>query len=188
MAQAAPEAPPPSAGATPGLQYAGFWVRFVAAVVDSLLALAVLIPLLKLIYGRSYSMFSMPDMDAVMNAALRGEQSAALAASAGADTSASLLQWALAAVAVLAFWISRQATPGKMLFRARIVDARTGGKPSAGQLIGRYFSYYLSIFGLGLGFLWIGFDPRKQGWHDKLAGTVVVRPGRGREPVRFTGR
>ncbi|HKF94921.1 MAG TPA: RDD family protein, partial [Gammaproteobacteria bacterium] len=29
---------------------------------------------------------------------------------------------------------------------------------------------------LGLGFLWIAFDKRKQGWHDKLAATVVVRP------------
>jgi uncharacterized RDD family membrane protein YckC len=26
-----------------------------------------------------------------------------------------------------------------------------------------------------LGFIWVGFDPRKQGWHDKLAGTLVVR-------------
>jgi uncharacterized RDD family membrane protein YckC len=43
-------------------------------------------------------------------------------------------------------------------------------------LIGRYFAYYLSTILLGLGFLWIIWDPKKQGWHDKLAGTVVVRP------------
>jgi uncharacterized RDD family membrane protein YckC len=186
MTQAVSPIPASPAGAAPALQYAGFWVRFVAAVVDSALALAVMIPLLKLIYGRGYSVLSLPDMDALVDAALRGEQGTVVA-SASADSSSELLQWALAAIAVLAFWISRQATPGKMLFRAKIVDARTGRKPSAAQLIGRYFSYYLSIFGLGLGFLWVAFDPRKQGWHDKLAGTVVVRPGRGREAVRFVG-
>jgi uncharacterized RDD family membrane protein YckC len=55
------------------------------------------------------------------------------------------------------------------------VDAKTLGKPSNGQLIGRYLSYYLSSIVLLLGFIWVGFDPRKQGWHDKLAGTLVVR-------------
>jgi uncharacterized RDD family membrane protein YckC len=40
-----------------------------------------------------------------------------------------------------------------------------------------------------LGFVWVAFDPRKQGWHDKLAHTVVVRPRkRGTEPVRFDAR
>ncbi len=43
------------------------------------------------------------------------------------------------------------------------------------QLIGRYLGYYVSIFALGVGFLWVAFDPRKQGWHDKMAGTVVIR-------------
>jgi uncharacterized RDD family membrane protein YckC len=55
------------------------------------------------------------------------------------------------------------------------VDAKTGGKPSTGQFIGRYLCYYLSSLLLGLGFIWVAFDSRKQGWHDKLAGTLVVR-------------
>ena len=58
---------------------------------------------------------------------------------------------------------------------ARAEDAKTGGKPSTGQFIGRYLCYYLSSLLLGLGFIWVAFDSRKQGWHDKLAGTLVVR-------------
>lgn len=55
-----------------------------------------------------------------------------------------------------------------------------------GQLIGRYFAYFLSALALCLGFAWIGWNRRKQGWHDKLAGTVVVsRARRGPEPVSF---
>ncbi|MBI4998962.1 MAG: RDD family protein, partial [Rhodocyclales bacterium] len=35
-----------------------------------------------------------------------------------------------------------------------------------------------------LGFVWVAFDRRKQGWHDKLAGSVVVRTKRkGGEPI-----
>ena len=60
-----------------------------------------------------------------------------------------------------------------------------GAKPSTGQLIGRYFGYYVSTIPLFLGFVWVAFDPRKQGWHDKLAGTVVVREKhRAPEPVQ----
>jgi len=53
-------------------------------------------------------------------------------------------------------------------------------------MIGRYFAYFISTIPLCLGFLWITFDRKKQGWHDKLAGTVVVRTlRRGAEPVKF---
>jgi uncharacterized RDD family membrane protein YckC len=65
-----------------------------------------------------------------------------------------------------------------MAFGARVVDAQTGARLTTGQSIGRYLGYYVSIFSLGLGFAWVAVDPRKQGWHDKLAGTVVIRPRR----------
>ena len=86
-----------------------------------------------------------------------------------------LLNWILPAIAVVVFWIYRQATPGKMAISAKIVDATTLGKPSTGQLLIRYLGYYVSLIGLCLGFIWVGIDARKQGWHDKMAGTVVVR-------------
>ena len=97
---------------------------------------------------------------------------------------------AAAVLAVLAFWYYKQSTPGKMVFDAKIVDARTGGKMSAGQMIGRYLGYIVSAIPFGLGFFWVAWDSRKQGWHDKLAGTVVVRskatkPLTQAEPVTF---
>jgi uncharacterized RDD family membrane protein YckC len=73
------------------------------------------------------------------------------------------------------FWIARSATPGKMLLSLKIVDAKTFGPITPGQAIGRYLGYYVSMFGLFLGIFWVGWDPRKQGWHDKLAGTVVTQ-------------
>ena len=76
---------------------------------------------------------------------------------------------------VITFWMVKQATPGKMAVSTRIVDADSGNAASAAQLIGRYFAYFAACIPLGLGILWVAFDRRKQGWHDKLAGTVVVR-------------
>ena len=87
---------------------------------------------------------------------------------------------------MILFWIYKQATPGKMVVSARIVDAETGQTISVGQAIGRYFAYYLSALPMGLGVLWVAFDPKRQAWHDKLAGTVVIRPKRENPvPVHF---
>ncbi|MBC7620480.1 MAG: RDD family protein, partial [Candidatus Saccharibacteria bacterium] len=86
-----------------------------------------------------------------------------------------LLSWVAPAAAIVLFWIYRQATPGKIAIGAHIVDAMTGGKPSTRQLLIRYVGYYVSTIPLFLGMIWVAFDPRKQGWHDKMAGTVVVR-------------
>jgi len=66
------------------------------------------------------------------------------------------------------------------------VHPRTGRLPATKQLIGRYLGYYVSTIPFCLGLIWVAFDPRKQGWHDKLAGTVVVRPRvRGPQAVSF---
>jgi len=97
-----------------------------------------------------------------------------------------ILTWVAPAIAVIVFWMNKQATPGKMALSVRIVDVTTGGPPSAGQCIGRYLAYYVSTIPLALGLIWVAFDNRKQGWHDKLAGTVVIRSKKHRpDPVTF---
>ena len=144
------------ATSTPGAEaprYVGFWARFLAFIVDSIWV--------SIIIGL------------VVAAAFGGSVTAS-----ADDLAGTVIQLLLGAAAIILFWVYRSTTPGKMIVSAIIVDAETLGRPSSGQLIGRYFGYYLSMLALGLGFLWIAFDERKQGWHDKLAGTVVVRkPG-----------
>jgi uncharacterized RDD family membrane protein YckC len=75
----------------------------------------------------------------------------------------------------LILWSKKQATIGKMAIHAIIIDAKTGGKPTTGQFIGRYFALILSALPLGAGFIWVAFDEQKRGWHDILAGTLVVK-------------
>jgi uncharacterized RDD family membrane protein YckC len=80
----------------------------------------------------------------------------------------------LLVIATILFWRYRGATPGKMAISAKIVDARTFGPPSTARLVVRYIAYIVSTVPLCLGFAWIGIDRRKQAFHDKIAGTVVV--------------
>lgn len=149
------------------VEYAGFWIRLGATLIDSVLVMAITFPLLVATYGWEY--FN-PDRNTGMFAG-------------PADF---LITWILPAVAVVWFWMQRQATPGKAALALRVVDAESGASLSLAQSIGRYLAYFVSIIPLGLGLLWVGFDSRKQGWHDKLASTVVIRAKqRGPQAVRF---
>jgi len=133
--------------------YAGFWIRVGAAIIDTILIMIVILPVLITIYGLAYF-----DSTQII---------------AGAWDF--VISYIVPAVIVITFWIYVSATPGKMLLNIKIVDAKTGEQPSKGQFIGRYLGYYVSMIPLFLGIIWVGFDKRKQGWHDKLSGTVVVK-------------
>jgi uncharacterized RDD family membrane protein YckC len=154
-------------------EYVGFWARLVASLVDTVLLGMLIYPVLTMIYGSEY----WTEYLAPLSAALSGSMDA-LAPTPSHGPADVIVSWLLPAVAIVVFWIARQATPGKMLIGAKIVDAETGAPLTRRQAIGRYLGYYVSLFGFGLGFFWVAWDPRKQGWHDKLAGTVVIRARR----------
>jgi uncharacterized RDD family membrane protein YckC len=135
--------------------YAGFWVRLLASIIDGLIILAVSVPLLLGIYGTDY--FVNPEGRMVQGAA---------------DF---LISYVFPLVATVLFWKYRAATPGKMALGLKIVNADDLAPLTTPQAIGRYFAYLPAVLVLGIGLLWVAFDARKQGWHDKLAGTVVIR-------------
>jgi uncharacterized RDD family membrane protein YckC len=148
------------------VEYAGFWIRVGASIIDSILMVAITIPLLGLVYGWQ-PVGSMKYLEA-------------------SGLAYALISWVLPAATIVWFWTQKGATPGKMLLSLKIVDAQTGGKLTIGQSLGRYAGYIIASIPLCLGLLWVAFDRRKQGWHDKLAGTVVIRnKKRGVEPVQF---
>lgn len=77
-------------------------------------------------------------------------------------------------VYMIGFWTWKGQTPGKMAMGIRIVAA-DGGPIGLGRAIIRYLGFFVSAAILYLGFIMIAFDGRKQGLHDKIAGTFVVR-------------
>ena len=135
------------------IKYGGFWVRLCASMIDLLLWIIIISPILWKTYGNA---------NFYTTAFMMG-------------ATGYLLTSILLFLTVILFWRFKSATPGKMLFKLIIVDSETLQKPSTKQLVLRYFGCFISIIPFCLGFIWVAFDRRKQGWHDKLAGTVVIR-------------
>ena len=161
----------------PRPKYVGFWKRFVAFIIDSLAVMVVIVPLLLTVHGQAdWQRLSDALQDALAKAAGGAQVDvAAVVRDAGFSGPLDvLIQVVLPIAAVLAFWKFRNATPGKIVFGAKIVDADTGKAPSDGRLLIRFLGYFVSILTLGIGFLWIAIDRRKQGLHDKIANTLVV--------------
>lgn len=136
------------------IQYAGFWRRFLASAVDNLI--------LSLIgLGISLTLGSDPFP------------------SSAAKNNLELFDIALSTVVFilysLLFWVNYDgSTPGKKLLAIKIVHSE--GKPlNYGISFIRYLGYFVSLIPLGLGYIWVAFDSKKQGWHDKIAGTYVIK-------------
>ena len=134
-------------------KYVGFWKRTVAVLVDTFLIILVTLPILIWVYGIEYlnnEHMEKGSFDFIIN-------------------------YVFPTIAVILLWKYYQATPGKMIFKATIVDAKTGGKPTLKQWIIRYLGYFVSLLPLGLGYFWVAFDKKKQSFHDKLANTLVIQ-------------
>jgi uncharacterized RDD family membrane protein YckC len=142
----------------PEFQYVGFWKRILASLVDTVIAMIVL-TIAFWIYQR-------------WNRPLTGGYRF-------------LVEMVFELAVVVWLWKKYGATPGKLIFNARVVDAVTGELPTIRQSVIRYLAYFVATVPLGLGFLWIGWDPRKQGFHDKIANTVVVSPVVSHVPASF---
>jgi uncharacterized RDD family membrane protein YckC len=88
---------------------------------------------------------------------------------------------ALAAYGAI-LWKLRGATIGDIIFGIKVV--RVDGIPLEWvTVVVRALACFFSVLVVGLGFIWIAFDREKQGWHDKIAGTVVVKLPRGHSLV-----
>jgi uncharacterized RDD family membrane protein YckC len=79
-------------------------------------------------------------------------------------------------------WKLRGSTVGGIIFDLEVV--RLDGRPVDWETaIVRALGCFLSLAVAGLGFIWIAFDGANQTWHDKIAGTVVVRVPKSAPPV-----
>lgn len=167
-ARASADASPRSRSKGPVFYVAGFWSRLAAAAVD----LAVIVPVSLLmtwiagiIAGVSLPQSRHRGIDFWLDLLLASDP--ALLGTLG-------LMVAIAAIYVLVFQITLARTPGMRVMSLRIID-QYGDAPSVGRAAARTAGYLAAMATLGLGFLWIGFDSEKQGLHDWLSGTYVVK-------------
>ena len=154
------------------VKYAGFGLRMLAAVVD-VFSTILLLPLFSLFDNiAGTNAIRQQVQDASKHPELHSTQE--IMAIFLRLTPSMLFQLVVIGTLILLAWIYFSATPGKMLFKLKIVDAATGGKPSKKQLILRLLGSIISLLVLGLGFVWIHYSKKRQGWHDLMAGTAVV--------------
>lgn len=141
--------------------YAGFWIRVVASIIDTLLLFAALFPL-RLLVGSVVTLLGMdaylPLHDVMLARRIARIVTGivlALAYRAGMESS------------------PYQATLGKMAARLKVID-QEGQRISFARGAARYFSKYLSTLSLGIGYLMVAFDEKKQALHDRIVKTFVV--------------
>jgi len=145
----------------------GAWAGFVARLLDSLILGIPFGVFFALIGGLAVASVSTTvDANGNVNTVAAG----------GAGGLLILLYLALLVVTVLYFVVlwSRGGTIGQRLLKLRVVDATTGANISMGKAFLRYVGLIIAAIPCYLGLLWVIWDPRKQGWHDKIAGTVVT--------------
>ena len=143
-------------------QYVGFWNRFHAIIV-----MVIFLTILEM--GISYVVFDdifMSDIELLSIEDI-------------------LIDYIFPMIITVILWIKFSSDFGKMLYGAKIVDASTYQKPTVKQFIIRYLGYYLSLLPLGIGYLWVIWDSKKQAWHDKLAHTIVIKPQKEKEQLKW---
>ena len=165
--QSAPPSAPKSGWAAPpvttpvtrpgpmaGVHYAGFWVRFLALVLD-VIVLGVITTALSPVWGPQFTVTG---------------------TTVTIHTNANALGTLTGLVYFVGLWSWRGQTIGMIPFGMQVVGVADGKKIDLLRGVLRYVGIIISIVPLFLGLIWVAFDSRKQGWHDKIAGTVVIRP------------
>ena len=156
-----PAAPAYGYGPAAELQipYAGFWIRVAAYLIDSVL----------LAVGWFVVIFLFTILAVMTNPnAVNDSQSTPV------SIASNVVSFLISFGYFAGLWTLNEGTYGQRWLGLRIRDANTFEPIRPGQAAFRYLGHFLSFLPLCLGVIWVAFDSRKQGWMDKLAGTVVV--------------
>jgi uncharacterized RDD family membrane protein YckC len=170
-----PDSPVPSVSAVPVPtlhEYAGFWIRFLALIIDGFI-LGAVGTVINLIFAPIFglgtmSVFSDPNPDP-----------AQVDAAAASFFGAFMLLWLIQMAINLGYYVIMTskygATLGKKALGLRVIDD-SDSNPSVGKAVMReVIGKWVSGLIFGIGYLMVAFDEKKQGLHDKIAGTFVVK-------------
>ena len=153
---------------TAAVEYGGFWIRFVAALIDGII-LGVVGSIIQ--FAVLGSMIKMPTIQPNQS------PEAALAALLGLLETVgvvSLINMVIACIYEAWFVSSLWATPGKMALGLKVVRS-DGSRLTLGRAVGRYFAKLLSSMILLIGYIMAGFDSQKRALHDLICDTRVIK-------------
>jgi uncharacterized RDD family membrane protein YckC len=155
------QAPPPQTGPAPGVEFAPHGARLLSYIIDVFIAsvgLAVLI---------------------IVGVIVSGPRAIGDTTVEFANPGIFFLVVILGLLITLGyfpfFWARGGQTPGMRPFDLYVVRDSDGGRPTIGMALMRLVGYWINGIVLHIGFAWILIDNRRRGWHDIIAGTVVVK-------------
>ncbi len=163
------QAPAEATGPAPGVEFAGHGARLLAYIIDSLIVIAIFALLF------------------IVGAAALSTSFSSWAATVEGEASiirsgiwvVPLILFVLGTIVVLLyfpfFWARGGQTPGMRPFGLRVVRDQDGGRIGWGTALLRLLGMYVASAVFYLGFVWIFVDKRRRGFHDLIAGTVVVQ-------------
>lgn len=159
-------------GPAPGLVYAGFWIRLLAYVIDSVILYVPLVAIALALIAPQLHNVSCSTVNGTLGATY---ECSGLEFLGTAIPLLSLAGLVLFGVYFSFCWARFGQSLGQRVCGIRVVDVATGGPISGGRAVGRYIGLIIGIWVVYIGVIWAAFDPRKQGWHDKMASTFAVR-------------
>lgn len=164
------------AGPAPGWEYGGFWLRAVAWIIDGFI-LGIITTVFWVVV---VAVAAAIGIGAVGSIATDGTLSSEQVAVLGVGLVAAVMFLGLMTliVTVLYFvllWVKRGATLGQSVLGLRVARESDGGPIGWGTAIIRYIMLMIGCWIFYLGVIWVAFEPRKRGWHDIVAGTLVVK-------------
>ena len=158
------EAPAEEVGPAPGVKFAPHGGRFLAYLIDGLLLTVILIVMT---IGLSLLLVAV--------AGTSGRSSGLTVAIGGIGTILYVIAILVVSIGYFPYyWAKTGQTPGMKPFQLFVVRDSDGGKISGAQAFVRMLGMWVSAAVLYLGFVWVFIDSRRRGWHDLIAGTVVV--------------
>lgn len=152
----------PAADSALAARYGGFWIRAVAYIIDTIFLGIVNVIIEAIFQARGTAAIGA----AILNP--QGSQSPVYGAVV-------VVESVLTIAYFVGLWSYTGATLGQRIFRLRVVDANTGRPISLGKALLRWVGIFISSIAFFIGLIWVAFDSRKQGWADKIAGTLVLR-------------
>ncbi len=147
----------------PTTRYAGFWIRFVAYVIDQIL--------LGIVIG-----IVIKASAAIIVTCPAGTINLTTSCAGGVVSYSPVFYLML--LLLIAYYIvlwSMGGTLGQRALGIRVVDATSGKPIGIGRSFVRFIGFVISAVVIDIGLMWAGWDPRKQGWHDKMASSVCLR-------------
>jgi uncharacterized RDD family membrane protein YckC len=166
-AAAAVPAPAYAYAAAPTARYGGFWIRFLAVIIDGIIVRVVTAPFALLL-----GVMGILHRPMMVRGPLDEHDAIAMAAASLAIVPLLLaVNWLYEALLTSSSW---QATVGKKVLGLKVTD-EAGNRISFACASGRYFAKILSSMLLFIGYIMAAFTDRKRALHDMLAGTLVIR-------------